>query len=319
MSVSRKFDVQRVKNTLKGKSTGRSSNGNGSGNLHQLNSAAGIYTGETPYHYDAIAMPMMKLSKKGSRPDVRTVSSQREQVPASPTVRSAVDVNGQSQNSDAPLPPLPKTSKGSVEPGSWSPPSHSQDFDLAPPPPNRDLTTIDGLSERLFSDEHLYLILRDPTHFMRFTSFINRHRPQTAPMLKRYLETQKAIKAIEYANAVAQTIQALPQDHSGFVPCAAAMLDGRFEARSKRAFEALVHDGLSSYVTRVLVDAVTDTMVKEITGSTLPVMRDLVGGLAEVFCLTDPSIKDNPIVYASEGKSCRYLLGLHIARILGLC
>ena len=304
MSVSRKFDVQRVKNTFKAKSIGRSSSSNGNGNPHQLDSAADIYTGETQYHYDAIAMPMMKLSKKGSRPDVRKVSAQREYGPIGPTMWSTVDMNGQSQNSDAPLPPLPKTSEGNEEPSSWSPPIHNQDFDLAPPPPNRDLTTIDGLSERLFSEDHLYLILRDPTHFMRFTSFVNRQRPQTAPMLKRYLETQKAIKAIEYANAVAQTIQALPQDHSGFVPCAAGMLDGRFEARSKRAFEALVNDGLSSYVTRVLVDAVTDTMVKEITGNTIPVMRELVGGLAEVFCLTDPSIKDNPIVYASDGKSC---------------
>ena len=64
-------------------------------------------------------------------------------------------------------------------------------------------------------------------------------------------------------------------------------------------------------------------MVREITGTTMPLMRELVGGLAEVFCLADPSIPDTPIVYVSEefyrttqygrdyviGKNCRFLQG----------
>lgn len=39
---------------------------------------------------------------------------------------------------------------------------------------------------------------------------------------------------------------------------------------------------------------------QEITGQGTPVMRELVNGLAEVYCLSDPSLPDNPIVYASE-------------------
>lgn len=31
-------------------------------------------------------------------------------------------------------------------------------------------------------------------------------------------------------------------------------------------------------------------------------MRELVQGLVEVYCLTDPSLPDNLIVYASEGR-----------------
>lgn len=34
----------------------------------------------------------------------------------------------------------------------------------------------------------------------------------------------------------------------------------------------------------------------------MPAIRDMVGSLAEVFCLTDPGLPDNPIIYASEGK-----------------
>jgi hypothetical protein len=30
-------------------------------------------------------------------------------------------------------------------------------------------------------------------------------------------------------------------------------------------------------------------------------MRELIPSLAEVYCISDPSLPDNPIVYASEG------------------
>lgn len=46
----------------------------------------------------------------------------------------------------------------------------------------------------------------------------------------------------------------------------------------------------------------TDCVSKDITGQAIPVVQDLVGNLAEVFCLTDPSVHDNPIIFASEGK-----------------
>ncbi|KAI7042315.1 hypothetical protein KC352_g46504, partial [Hortaea werneckii] len=52
-------------------------------------------------------------------------------------------------------------------------------------------------------------------------------------------------------------------------------------------------------------------------------MRELIPSLAEVYCVTDPSLPDNPIVYASEefynttqygreyviGRNCRFLQG----------
>jgi len=292
MSSTRRLDIRRVKNPFTGKSSDQT---NG-----QPPPTAELHARETPYHYDAIAMPLMKLPRKGSASDLRKRSASKSHTAYQRNDSPFQDVNGH----QPPLPPLPKASNGIITPSRpQSPDAHDYDqsYDLAPPPPKGTLSTIDGLSERLFGEDHLHLILRDPTHFMRFTTFINKHRLKTAPLLSRYLETQKALKAIEYANAIADTMYALPEDRSSFVPCAAATIDRRFEERGKRAFETLVNDGLSAYVTRVLVDAVSDTMVKEITGNTLPIMRDLVGGLAEVFCLTDPSIKDNPIVYASEG------------------
>ena len=198
---------------------------------------------------------------------------------------------------------------------------NAQNFDLKPPPPNSKVKNIDTLSEQLFSGDHLRVILKDPSFFLRFTAFLNRYRPQAAPMLVRYLEAQKAMKAVEYANALAETIRPTPGENSG--PCPAASVDPRFEATSKRSFESLVNEALPAYITNCLTKVVTESMVREITGQGMPVMRELVGGLAEVFCLADPSIKDCPIVYASEefyrtsrysrddvlGRNCRFLQG----------
>ena len=182
-----------------------------------------------------------------------------------------------------------------------SPLDHGQSFDLAPPPPKETTKRIDWLAERVFSDDHLRIIIRDQTQIKRFTTFLTRYKPHAVPVLNRYLETQKAIKAVEYANAIAETLSQLPSDHSSFIPCSAAILDGRFEARSRRAFDSLLHDALPAWITHSLVQVVTEVMVKEITGNSLPLLRNLIGGLAEVFCLSDPSLPDNPIVYASEG------------------
>lgn len=198
---------------------------------------------------------------------------------------------------------------------------NAQNFDLKPPPPNSKVKNVDILSEQLFSGDHLRVILKDPSFFLRFTAFLNRYRPHSAPILVRYLEAQKAMKAVEYANALAETIRPTPGEHSS--PCPAASVDPRFEARSQRSFESLVNEALPAYITNCLTKVVTECMVREITGQGMPVMRELVGGLAEVFCLADPSMKDCPIVYASEefyrtsrysrddvlGRNCRFLQG----------
>lgn len=78
------------------------------------------------------------------------------------------------------------------------------------------------------------------------------------------------------------------------------MEDG-FEENSRVAVDELINDALPGYITHRLVQIVTDTLVKEITGQNTPIMRELVAGLAEVYCLTDPTQTDNPIVFASEG------------------
>jgi PAS domain S-box-containing protein len=178
---------------------------------------------------------------------------------------------------------------------------------------------LESLSERFFSSEHLDTILRDYSLAQRFTKFLQTYRPQYSETLRQYVEARKAIVAVEYARAVAQRMT----PPAGESPLLAANLDSRFELHARRTVKELVEEALPAYLTHRLVSLVTDTLVKEITGNSAPIMHELIPSLAEVYCISDPSVPDNPIVYASEefynttryskqhaiGRNCRFLQG----------
>ncbi|KAI9652924.1 MAG: hypothetical protein M1821_007771 [Bathelium mastoideum] len=199
-----------------------------------------------------------------------------------------------------------------------TPADEIQAYDLKPPPPSVSQSNVESLSDRLFSSDHLKAILQDQAQAARFNAFLRTYRLQDEPLLARYLESQKAAKAVEYANAIAHGMgPTLGHDQQ------AAHLDSKFEARSRRIEDELVEEIMPGYITHRLVQLVTECLVKEITGNNVPIMREMVSGLAEVYCLSDPSLPDNPLVYASEefyrttqygkdyviGRNCRFLQG----------
>jgi len=79
-------------------------------------------------------------------------------------------------------------------------------FDLQPPAPSINDFKTEDIMTRLVSIDHLNLILQDHVFFHRFSAFLNRFNPHLVPTLIRYLEMRKAVKAIEYANAIARRI-----------------------------------------------------------------------------------------------------------------
>lgn len=253
-----------------------------------------------------------KLNNKRSVPNVHFLNFHEQQdpngdtvvlpSPSAPIEPAPMPLHGFPRPPSHPASPVNEEERVTSLDQRYSMPDPNLGFDLRPPPPNNQVKLLDTLSEQLLSGDHLNVILRDPSFFLRFTAFLNRYRPHSAPVLVRYLEAQKAMKAVEYANLVAQSIKPLPSDPPDQTPCPAASVDMRFEARAKKAFNQLVTEALPAYITQALVKVVTESMVREITGATIPVMQELVGGLAEVYCLSDPSLKDNPIIYASEGK-----------------
>lgn len=163
-------------------------------------------------------------------------------------------------------------------------------------------TNAELMAERLFSADHLDIILKGSSLSARFTNFLNNYRPQSVPTLVRHLESQKALAAIRYANSLADQMSASPRRSS---KRDVAVVDTEFDSISRKAVEELVSEALPAYVTYRMVNVVTEVLVKEITGNNTPLMREMVKGLAEVYCITDPSLPDNPIVFASEGMLCR--------------
>lgn len=151
---------------------------------------------------------------------------------------------------------------------------------------------IEQLAERLFSIDHLKLILEQRPFFIRFRAFLLAFQPHLAVTLRQYLDVQKALAAVCYANALAENL---------WPGLEAAMVKEDFEARSKTALDKLLNEALPMYITHKATELVTDVLAKEITGHGVPSMKHMLHGLAEVYCLSDPHQQDNPIVYASEG------------------
>ena len=214
-------------------------------------------------------------------------------------------------------------------------PSSEQNFDLRAPQSKPRSTSLDTLCEMLFSEGHLNILIHDPSMMARFSAFLQRYKPELSVVVLQYLEYQKAIKAIEYANAVAESITPIPaiQDADGLTTptkenadphSPAAELSKTFAETSKRAYDLLVHEALPAYVTYTLVKLSTECLIAEITSqSPTTLTSNLIGGLSEVFCLSDPTLPDNPLIYCSEefyrltgytsgdvlGQNCRFLQG----------
>lgn len=176
------------------------------------------------------------------------------------------------------------------------------EYDLKPPPkplgkgkrydrPKGEV--LEAATAKFFSKAHLNFLLRNHRHATRFRKFLETYQPHHSAALKSYSERVKAEVALEYANALVGS-QVYPREFEAV----------RLESdNGGEALGGLVEEALPAYLTQRLVELVTDTLVKEITGNGAPVVRELIGSsLAETFCIStnDPE-DDNPIVYASEG------------------
>lgn len=182
--------------------------------------------------------------------------------------------------------------------------------------------SLEARSEQLFSKQHLTAIFKDTPSLLRFTSFLSVARPKSLPVLIYYLDALKALRAINYANAVAEALDAIPGLEFTETQ-ARPTVNGVLEEKAEQAFNILVRDDLPAFITHIFTQVVSVSISKRVTGTLPPLLREASEGLAEVFCLTDPSRKDNPIIFASEefhrttqygvnyaiGRNCRFLQG----------
>ena len=121
------------------------------------------------------------------------------------------------------------------------------------------------------------------------------------PVLIYYLDALKALKAIAYANAIAEGLD--PIDDLEFTSESAVLTENSsLEEKASKAFQTMADNDLPAYITHIYIQVVSLSITRRITGTLSPYLREASEGLAEVFCLSDPSRPDNPIVFASEGK-----------------
>ena len=207
------------------------------------------------------------------------------------------------------LPPLQANSNlDDLEEESYRPRSDEEgdSFDLVAPgtfeESKKKSWNLEKQSQALFSKEHLQIIFGDPGFLLRFTSFLGLHRPQSVPILVHYLDSLKALRALHYANAILEGLDEVPGlDFTQ--PQVDPTINATLQKRTTDAFDYLVREELPAYVTHEYIQIVSASITARISGMLAPHLREASEGLAEVFCLTDPSRQDNPIVFASDGKS----------------
>lgn len=174
-------------------------------------------------------------------------------------------------------------------------------FDLlAPPRAPRSQFSVEVKSELLLSVEHLRVIFDNPKHMQKFTDFLYALKPGSVPLLKYYLNLVKALRAIGYADAIIRELATMNKTPSSELPLAATITKS-LTSRASETFGVLAQEELPAYVAHVWTRIVNLTIKQRITNTLPPNLRDLSEGLTDVFCLTDPSRDDNPVVFASEG------------------
>ncbi|GKZ28271.1 hypothetical protein AbraIFM66950_000083 [Aspergillus brasiliensis] len=184
---------------------------------------------------------------------------------------------------------------------------------------------LERLADLVFSSEHMLTILNNPRYLAQFREFLLEERPRSLQCLTYYLTARKALKAIDYANGLVRCfiddapLRSLSGQEVGDIAHPA------LQQRVQEALKVLTDEELPAFITSRCI-AITSRVVEERVRGTLPMRfqrTDEEKALAEVFCLTDPSRRDNPIVFASEefhrttqygmdyvlGRNCRFLQG----------
>ena len=202
-----------------------------------------------------------------------------------------------------------------------------EDFDLVAPAEEggrvRLEREVERLSDLLFSALHLRAVFLDPAALLRFTAFLAAHRPQSLPTLVYYLDATKALRALEYANAVARGLEPVldpdedaPGDDAASKPLSPIKentVNQELLVQADRAFALLVRLDLPAYTAYLFTQVIKTRMVIPLNRA--PKSDETFQGFAEVFCLTDPRRQDNPIIFASPGQSLACACGAWAQRL----
>lgn len=171
------------------------------------------------------------------------------------------------------------------------------------------LHKLERLSDVMFGTEHMLAILNNPRYLAQFREFLLEGRPRSVATLTYYLNAVKALKALQFANSLVRQSIDVPPPSVQLVQTETEAVGNTtnriLEQRAEDGLNALTAEELPAFITARCI-TITSKIVEERVRGTLPMkFRETSNALAEVFCLTDPSRPDNPIIFASEGLLCR--------------
>lgn len=247
----------------------------------QSGSGLGFYEYDGPVSYSTEALLHRSPSQEMQKPQLNGFNHEKEKE------FPRLQANGHLDNEDQLNPVLDD------DPASYN---------LVAPAPadSQEPFSLETQTTALFSKSHLHVIFSDPAFLFKFTSFLGLHRPQSVPILVHYLDSLKSLRAIHYANAICEGLD--PVEGLDFTQNPVKLTINTFlEERARKAFDVLVTEELPAFITHQYIQIVSASIVARVTGALTPDLRDASDGLGEVFCLTDPSRQDSPIVFASEG------------------
>lgn len=178
-------------------------------------------------------------------------------------------------------------------------------YDLVAPYENDGppLHSLERQADLMFSSEHMLMILTNARYLARFREFLLSERPKSMQVLTYYLNANKALKAFQYANSLVRLSVDVPTPGvKNAKQPVGSTAHAALEARVQDALEALTAEELPAFITSNCIN-ITSRIVEERVRGTLPdKFKGTSEALAEVFCLTDPSRPDNPIIFASGGE-----------------
>ena len=180
------------------------------------------------------------------------------------------------------------------------------------------LEVMDGM---LFSSQHLKLILEDRNLSEEFRAFITARKPQAVPIFARYLNLEKALRSLQYAEAIVTGLETA-NDTACATEVGSVAMPWVIQDKIDLALAALVDEELRSFVAEKYARIAGSTLSDRVIGKHNPEAPDIANRLAEVFVISDPARPDNPIVFTSDdfqvmtGYTRKAFLG-HNCRILG--
>lgn len=173
------------------------------------------------------------------------------------------------------------------DPGSWNVINPAQ-ADLG-----SGMYSLEQRAELLFSADHLRVILEEPKLLFSLSEFLKVHRPWRLTLLQYYWDAVKALRAMNFARAISDTLSERPLPCIGSAATLPSVtIDARLADAANEAFDDLVREDLAAYIAHVYTRIVSNSVHRRITGSLATHLREASHGLAEVFVLTDPTRHD---------------------------